>query len=52
MTGEIELEMQDQVVKFKVGREVWEGGIGFADAVRLFGGTDPTNNLLKNGITH
>jgi hypothetical protein len=49
-TGEIELEMQDQVVKFKVGREVWEAGIGFDDAVRLFGGTDATGNMPHDTV--
>ena len=38
-SGAIEVEMQDQAVKFKIGRQVWEGGIGFDDAVRYFGGT-------------
>jgi hypothetical protein len=37
-TGHIELEMQEQLVKFKVGREVWEAGIGFDEAVVRFGG--------------
>lgn len=44
-TGEIELEMQDQIVKFKVGREVWEAGVGFGAAVRQFGGTDTMDNV-------
>jgi hypothetical protein len=40
LTGKIELEMEDQIAKFKVGHEVWEGGVGFDDAVQLFGGRD------------
>ncbi len=43
--NDIELEMHDQIVKFKVGHEVWEAGIGFDDAVRLFGGTDATDTV-------
>jgi hypothetical protein len=49
-TGEIELEMQDQIVKFKVGREVWEAGVGFDDAVRLLGGTDATENVPDDTV--
>jgi len=44
-TGEIELEMQDQVVKFKIGKEVWEAGVSFDSAVRLFGGQVSTDGL-------
>lgn len=49
-TGEIELEMQDQIVKFKVGHEVWEAGVGFDDAVRLFGGRDATDNPAYGSV--
>ncbi len=45
VTGEIELEMQDQIVKFKVGREVWEAGVGFNAAVRLFGGREASDSI-------
>ena len=36
--GPIEIEMQEQPAKFKVGHEVWEAGIGFDEAVHYFGG--------------
>lgn len=49
-TGDIELEMQDQVVKFKVGREVWESGVGFEDAVRRFGGRVAANSFRPDGV--
>ena len=39
-TGQIELEMEDQLVKFKVGHKVWEAGIGFDEAVLRFGGLE------------
>ena len=50
ITGEIDLEMQDQIVKFKVGREVWETGIGFEDAVRLFGRKGATDNVPHDTV--
>ena len=37
-TGPIEVEMQDQATKFKIGEQVWQCGIGFDEAVRYFGG--------------
>ena len=35
--GPIEVEMQDQSAKVKIGHEVWEAGINFDTAVRQFG---------------
>ena len=41
-TGQIEVEMQDQNVKYRIAQAVWEGGIDFDKAVRHFGGrSDP-----------
>jgi hypothetical protein len=41
-SGAIEVEMEDQAVKFKIGRQIWEAGIGFEEAVRHFAGnTNP-----------
>lgn len=45
--GDIQLEMQEETVKFRVGRAVWGAGVSFDDAVRMFGGTHTpttTNN--------
>ncbi len=50
-TGEIELEMQGQSVKFKIGHEVWEAGIGFSDAVQKFGGHDKTTESVAIDVT-
>ncbi len=37
-TGPIEVEMQDQAAKFKIGEQVWQSGTGFDEAVWYFGG--------------
>lgn len=44
-SGAIEIEMQDQAVKFKIGHQVWETGIGFDDAVRYFGGSTESSTV-------
>jgi hypothetical protein len=36
--GPIELEMKGETVRYKIGHEVWEGGISFNEAVRRFQG--------------
>jgi len=38
-TGQIEVEMDDQKVKYRIAHTVWETGIDFEEAVRHFGGT-------------
>jgi hypothetical protein len=49
--GSIEVEMEDQSVKFKVGHEVWEAGIGFEEAVRHLGGTSDLASASAAGAT-
>jgi hypothetical protein len=49
--GSIEVEMEDQAVKFKVGHDVWEAGISFDEAVRHLGGTSNHASVSASDAT-